>query len=303
MPECSIIECRQTALYLHSDKNGITAQADNDTQVIGLWLHGRATQTIRVYGSDVKKFLSQVQNSFNSVTLGQLQQFADELEEVGLQPTTRHRILSVVKSLFSFAHKIGYLKYNVTGALKLPSYKDTLNERILSEAEVQKIIGLEPNLRNQLLTRVLYASGMRVSELCRLCGRDLNERDKGGQVTIFGKNSKTHVVLILDPLWRDLMAYRGNSINGDVPLFQSRKSGGHLHPGHVLRIIRKAAHRAGINSNVSPHWFRHAHASHAIDRGASLALVQSTLNHSSISTTGRYLHVRPEESSSTYLTV
>ena len=119
MSESSIIECYQTALYLHSDNNGITAQADNDTQVIGLWLHGRSTQTIRVYTSDIKKFLNQVPNQFNSITLGQLQKFSDELEEVGLQPATRHRILSVVKSLFSFAHKIGYLKYNVSGVLNL----------------------------------------------------------------------------------------------------------------------------------------------------------------------------------------
>jgi len=299
--ESSLQLCSQTALYLHSDNNGITEQADNDTQVITLWLHGRSQQTIRVYTSDIKKFLSQVQNTFNTVTLGQLQQFADELEDVGLQPTTRHRILSAVKSLFSFAHKIGYLKYNVTGALRLPVYKDTLNERILTESEVQKIIGLEPVIRNQLLIRVLYASGMRVSELCRLKWKDIQERDSGGQVTIFGKNGKTHVVLIPEPLWSSIVEYRSSSVS-DAPVFKSRKKG-HLHPGHVLRIVRKAAYRAGIKKMVSPHWFRHAHASHAIDRGAPLSLVQVTLNHSSISTTGRYLHARPSESSSKYLTV
>jgi len=301
MPEDSLQLCSQTALYLHSDNNGIIKQADNDTQVIALWLHGRSTQTIRVYTSDTKKFLNQVPNPFNTVTLGQLQKFADELEEVGLRPATRHRILSAVKSLFSFAHKIGYLKYNVTGALKLPVYKDTLNERILTESEVQKIIGLEPNIRNQLLIRVLYASAVRVSELCRIQWCDLQEREQGGQVTIFGKNGKTHVVLIPEPLWSSLVEYRGDS-SDDAPVFRSRK-GGHLHPGHVLRIVRKAAFRAGIKSNVSPHWFRHAHASHAIDRGAPLSLVQVTLNHSSISTTGRYLHARPSDSSSKYLTV
>jgi site-specific recombinase XerD len=69
----------------------------------------------------------------------------------------------------------------------------------------------------------------------------------------------------------------------------------------VLRIVKKAAARAGIKKPVSPHWMRHAHASHALERGAPIHLVQATLAHSSISTTGRYLHARPSDSSSRYL--
>lgn len=71
----------------------------------------------------------------------------------------------------------------------------------------------------------------------------------------------------------------------------------------VWRIVRRAAKRAGIDKEVSCHWLRHAHASHALDRGAPIHLVQATLGHSSISTTGRYLHARPTESSSSYLPV
>ena len=81
------------------------------------------------------------------------------------------------------------------------------------------------------------------------------------------------------------------------------RAGGHLHPSQVWRIVKKSAMRAGIKKAVSPHWFRHAHASHALDRGAKISLVQSTLSHSSISTTGRYLHAKPNECSSTYLQV
>ena len=68
----------------------------------------------------------------------------------------------------------------------------------------------------------------------------------------------------------------------------------------VWRIVRKAAKRAGIEKAVSCHWLRHAHASHALDRGAPIHLVQATLGHSSIQTTGRYLHARPTDSSSRY---
>ena len=65
----------------------------------------------------------------------------------------------------------------------------------------------------------------------------------------------------------------------------------------MLRIVRQAAARASIDLAVSPHWMRHAHASHALDRGAPIHLVQATLGHASITTTGRYLHARPKDSS------
>jgi len=87
------------------------------------------------------------------------------------------------------------------------------------------------------------------------------------------------------------------------PLCLEAEKGGHLHPSQVWRIVEKSAGRAGIKKAVSPHWFRHAHASHALDRGAKISLVKKTLSHSSIQTTGRYLHAKPDESSSTYLQV
>ena len=81
----------------------------------------------------------------------------------------------------------------------------------------------------------------------------------------------------------------------------SRKGRGALQPNAVLRIVRTAAERVGIEAPVSPHWFRHAHASHALDRGAPIHLVQATLGHASITTTGRYLHARPADSSNRFL--
>ncbi len=80
-------------------------------------------------------------------------------------------------------------------------------------------------------------------------------------------------------------------------------TGGGLSVRQVQYIVRQAARRADVDKNVSPHWMRHAHASHALDRGAAVHLVQATLGHSSVATTGRYLHARPTESSSKYLAV
>jgi len=99
-----------------------------------------------------------------------------------------------------------------------------------------------------------------------------------------------------------LLDLRGDGGNADDPVFRSRK-GGALDPSQVHRIVGKAARRAGIKAPVSPHWLRHAHASHALDRGAPIHLVQATLGHASVATTGKYLHARPSESSAKYLAV
>ena len=302
-------------LILHSEKSElaenrnsqsqnvdvVVRQADNDEQVVSLWLHGRSPHTQKAYAGDVVRFFKYVDKQLKYIRLVDLQSFADSLIDEGLKPASQHRILASVKSLITFAHKIGYLKYDVSRPLRVPKFKDCLSERILSEAEVQRIIGMENNPRNRLLLRILYAGGIRVSELCRLTWSNMQSRDKGGQMTVFGKGSKTNTIIVPNPLWDDLVAYRGDTHDGS-PVFRSRK-GGHLSPCQVWRIVKKAAKRAGIKKAISPHWFRHAHASHALDRGAKISLVQTTLSHVSVQTTGKYLHAKPGESSSMYLQV
>ena len=279
----------------------IVKQAHNDEQVVGLWLHGRSVHTQKAYSSDIVRFFKYVNKPLRLITLGDLQDFADSLTGENLKPASQHRILAAVKSLITFAHKIGYLKFDISKPLRVPKFRDELSERIMTEAEVQRIIGMENHPRNKLLLRILYAGGIRVSSLCRLKWKDLQERDKGGQMTVFGKGSKTHTIIIPESLWDDLMVYKNTTVD-DSPVFRSRK-GGSLHPSQVWRIVKKSAVRAGVKKPVSPHWFRHAHASHALDRGAKISLVKETLAHSSIQTTGRYLHAKPDESSSTYLQV
>jgi len=110
------------------------------------------------------------------------------------------------------------------------------------------------------------------------------------------------VVLLSPDTWQELTALRGQA-GQEAPVFISRKGGGHLHPSQAWRIVRAAASRAGVQGQVSPQWLRHCHASHALDRGAPIHLVQATLGHASVSTTGRYLHARPGDSSARYLGV
>src|SRR5262249_22231388 len=154
---------------------------------------------------------------------------------------------------------------NVGAALHLPKSKNTLAERILQESEVHQMFALEPSPRNRLILKTLYYAGLRVSELCGLRWKDLQADE--GQITVFGKGEKTRAVLVPTRFWNELVSFRCEA-NEDDPVFQSRANRGHsLDQSQVLRIVRKASDRTGNDKNVSPHWLRHAHASHSLDRG------------------------------------
>ena len=273
----------------------------SDDQLVDIWLHGRSPHTQRAYRADVERFRTGAGKPLRQITLAELQQFADSLGD--LAPASRYRILSAVKSLLSFGHRLGYLPFDVGRALRLPAVRNRLAERILPEAELHRILSLEPQPRNRAILTLLYASGVRVSELCELRWRDLQPNGEGGQITVFGKGNITRAIQMPASVWRLVQALRPATAGPGDPVFRSRKQdhGGVLRPLAVLRLVRQAACRAGIELPVSPHWFRHAHASHALDRGAPSHLVQATLGHASITTTGRYLHARPNDSSSRYL--
>jgi site-specific recombinase XerD len=218
-----------------------------------------------------------------------------------LEPSSVYRSLSAVKSLFAFGHRLGYLTFDVASPLRLPALREKLAERILEETDVLRMIALENMPRNKAILLTLYSGGFRVAEACGLKWSDLQSRDTSGQITVFGKGSKTRTILVPKSVWISLMSLRGDAPESG-PVFRSRKRG-HLDESMLWRIVRKAAKRAGIEKEVSCHWLRHAHASHALDRGAPIHLVQATLGHSSISTTGKYLHARPTDSSANYLPV
>src|SRR5215469_8804573 len=200
----------------------------------------------------------------------------------------------------TFAQETGYLPFNVAAAVKLRPDRDALAQRILEESQVAKLIDAAPDGRDRVLLKLLYVSGVRVSEASGLKWCDALSRQQGGQITVFGKGGKTRTVLLKPKVWQQLLSIKGEAKAAD-PVFRSRKGRGALDVSQVRRIVYAAAKKAGLEQKVSPHWMRHAHASHALDRGAAIHLVQATLGHASVSTTGRYLHARPSESSSFYL--
>ncbi|CCQ56027.1 integrase family protein [Crocosphaera watsonii WH 0003] len=266
-----------------------------------MWLHNRSPHTRRVYLRYVKRFFTWCAKPLHTVTLADLQGWQDTL--VNSSPNSQRLAITAVKSLLSFTYSIGITTVNVGMGVRTPPFKDTLNEKYLTEMEVATLIGMEPNLRNQALLLLLYAGGFRVSEICTLTWKDLNTRDDAGQVTVFGKGGRTRTVLLPANVWEKLNQIRGKA-DDNAPVFSSRQkdiNGKGLDPSWVYRIVQKAAKRAGIKKKVSPHWLRHAHASHSLERGAPLHLVQETLGHTNVATTSKYLHARPNTSSSLYL--
>jgi len=277
----------------------------NDLALLEIWLHTKvSTHSRRAYRFELSRFLPIVAKPLAAVSLLDLQNFARWLDTQDLKPASQNRAFAAIKSLLSFGQTTGYLPFNVGAALQLRPNRDGLAQRILAESDIARMIERTPEGRDQVLLRLLYASGARVSELaglkwCDTMERTQEGRELAGQISVFGKGGKTRTILLKPRTWVLLLSLRGGALATD-PVFRSQKSG-HLDVSQMRRIVYAARKRAGIELKVSPHWMRHAHASHALDRGAPIHLVQTTLGHSSVSTTGRYLHAKPGASSGEYL--
>jgi len=161
-----------------------------------------------------------------------------------------------------------------------------------------------PAFRDYVLIRLLYETGARISEVLALRWPDFTA-DVGGEalVTLFGKRSKTRTVRIGVEVWSLVQRLRGNGPK-DEHVFRTDWRGPHaLCRVHFTRTVAIIAKVAGLDMKVSPHWFRHAHASHSLDGGCPIHVLQQNLGHSSILSTERYCHVRPGDSSKNYLPI
>lgn len=287
------------------------ASDDNDDHLVDLFLRKQSSDHTREsYGRTIAEFRNFVGCNIKQITLDVLLTYTEWLPKEHENPkthkletwtlATQARKIASVKSLLTFAHETGYTPFNVGRAVRLPQPKNALAERILSEEDIFKLFMAAEEGRDRLLLRTLYVCGGRISEVVNASWRDLQPRSEGGQITLFGKRDKTRVVLLPEKLWRDLIDSR-NGAEDSTPLFKSRE--GRLSRGQAWRIVKGVAKKAGVSWATSPHWLRHAHASHALENGATVALVSETLGHGSVAITSRYLHARPGESSSQHLKV
>ena len=300
----------QEMLPFSSIWNVLEEQETGLTRLVNQWLFERSPHTRSAYMHDMQMFVQFVgTTSFETIIRDQMIEFAMSLQG---SPNSRKRTISSVKSFFSYLHAAGLIPVNVGAAVRVPKVQRNLNQRIIDEYLVLKMIDMEPDRRNHCLLRLLYSSGVRVSELCNLQWKDVEARPGGGQINVLGKGEKLRSIPLSSGTWQELQLLREESAQAADYVFQSRtrywkgeKRSGRLDRTMVLKIVREAARRVGIENwrKISPHWLRHCHASHALDNGATLPEIRDTLGHSSIAITDIYQHIHPDKSSSHKLKV
>ncbi|NPD67281.1 tyrosine-type recombinase/integrase [Lichenicola cladoniae] len=269
-----------------------------DDMLIRMWLHGRTPNTVTAYAADANSFLQFAGRPLAEIGLADLQRWAENLSEQA--PASRARRLAVVKSLLSFALKLGYLQIDPGRMLRIEKPAITSGDHLLSPADVLRMIGMEPDLRARTMLRLVYACGLRASEACGLRWRDMTGTDKkGGQANILGKGSKLRTALIPADLWRDLAALTP-AVRPDSPVVPGRH-GGAMDRQALHRLVKRAVRRAGVNPKASSHWLRHSATSHAIAGGCDIQTVRERLGHASLATTTRYAHAAPDKGLANYL--
>ena len=280
------------------NQNKVT-NAKCDRDLILIWLGGKSNTTQVSYNSTITKFIEFIAKPLSEVMLEDLQLWERGLK-ARFKPTTVANKVLVIKSLFSFAVKTGYLTLNVGSFLKTPKAKETIAERILDVEDVKGLIkyGVK-NDRDRLMLSLMYGCGLRVSEVIGLTWNDFKKHGDGGKATVFGKGSKTRTILIPDKLWQQVKEFeKYHRVNQYVFISRNHNK---MERSVVHRMIKRACKRAGIDERASAHWLRHSHASHSLEAGCNLRLLQQSLGHASVTTTERYLHISPDAGSSQFI--
>ncbi len=266
---------------------------------------GLSKRTLSAYQHDLEnciEFLAQQGITDPShVTPTVLRTWIFSLHEVGLAPSSIRRAQSAVRTFFRFLLAEGWLSVDPTERLESPKIRDRLPE-FLTKEETQRLLDA-PNPQKSLYWRdrsileLLYASGVRVSELVGLLisGLDLDD----SFITVFGKGGKERIVPVGVPALLTLKRY----LSELRPKLDQAEGRGHVYLNargrpltreSVWKLVRDSGRRADINKNVSPHTLRHTFATHLLEGGADLAAVQELLGHVDISSTQIYTHVDRE---------
>ena len=261
-----------------------------DSELIETWLNGRSESTADHYRRAAMKFMRWIKKPLVWAEISDVQQWLDSLDSLSF--SSRRCYLYSIRSLFKWLQQTGKVQNNPAALVSMLPQEQNIRERITTPEMIKKAIATETNDRDKLIMECLYYLGLRVSEVCQLKWGDLSN----GVVTVRGKRNKVRHIKVPDLLRKKLEKLREND---KAPIFPSR-TGRHLDRHRVRKIVKVAGKRIGL-PELSPHWFRHCHATHALENGASLPLVQKNLGHSDIRVTAMYLHVNPNEGSGDYL--
>jgi len=263
---------------------------------------GLAQNTIISYNNDLKNYAEFISDkkcsSINEVSLEVLSDFFYKLAECGLSEVTMNRYLASIRGLHKYLFNQNKIAKDISELMELHKTTRSLPD-VLTVEMIDKIISCvdvftSSGIRDKAIIELLYSCGLRVSELINLTNRDLFLTE--GIVRVFGKGAKERIV----PIAEITMACIQNYIENARGQFVSQKTkdeiflnrfGGKLSRMGVWNIIDKYATMANIPVKVHPHIFRHSFATHLLEGGAGLRVVQELLGHSSINTTQIYTHI------------
>lgn len=256
---------------------------------------GLSLNTIDAYTRDIVSFGSFIENpKWSTVSSKDILSFLQHLQEKRYASSSICRMLVSLKVFFRFLKKEGTISSDLGSFFETPKVWQLIPE-VLQIDEIDLLLG-QPGgddpigVRDKAILELMYATGMRVSELCSLCINDLSDTF----VKVRGKGKKERIIPVgkkaIEAVDRYLMEYRGKAVEEGSPLFISSR-GRRIDRMTVWKQVNMYAKKAGIRKRVSPHTLRHSFATHLLEGGADLRLIQDMLGHEDIGTTDLYTHV------------
>jgi integrase/recombinase XerC len=266
---------------------------------------GASEHTVRSYRADLLDCVGFVERralgALPDADARVLRGYLADLHARGLARTSIARRLATLRSFFRFLIRRGRARVNPAREVRTPSLPGRLPAHLpidQSEALFRQSFGDdEASRRDRAVLEVLYASGVRVAELSGLDVEDVDLREGG--VRVLGKGRKERIVPLGTKAVEALRAYLGAREGGRGPLFRNPR-GGRLTVRSLHRIVRARARAAGLAGRVTPHTLRHTFATHLLDAGADLRLIQELLGHARLATTQRYTHVSADRLARVY---
>ena len=252
--------------------------------------------TIDAYIHDLLKLKKFTKKDLIKTTKSDLEKFNKTLNE--LDPKSKARVISSIKSFYKYEMIKGNVSENISNVLIIPKFKKSIPD-ILSIEEVDKLLDIEVldhiSARNKAMLELMYASGLRVTELINLKPNDVDLENN--TVRTMGKGKKERIIPIGDyatvAVKNYLYNYRPDNKKCDY-LFLNNHYNQMTRQG-FFKVMKKLLLEKGINIKFSPHTLRHSFASHMLSNGADLRTIQELLGHSNISTTEIYLYVNSKE--------
>lgn len=266
---------------------------------------GLSRNTLDAYSRDVARYLDhldrQGRHRPEEVRPIDVASFLQGLKELGISPRSRARTLSALRMFHRFMMVEGYCAVNPTSIIEAPRTRGKLPS-VLTTREVERLLAVPAGdgaaaIRDRAMLELLYATGLRVSELVALKIRDV--RLDAGYLMTMGKGEKERLVPIGESAGQTLAAYLAmrrqvtGTPGGDGHIFLSRL-GRKMSRQAFWGIIKKRAVEAGILKSISPHTLRHSFATHLLENGADLRSVQIMLGHADLATTQIYTHITRE---------